>query len=474
MKKGILYCFLLITSSLSLHAQYFSTGQDPASYRWMQLKTDSFQIIFPRHLENMTDELATALHLIAKAETNTLQTRVPRMPFIFHPGSVVSNGITIWAPRRIELYPCPPPDIYPEPWIEQLAIHEYRHAVQVSKMNQGFTKALYYLFGEQATGAILGLYLPSWFLEGDATVTETALSSSGRGRMPSFAAPLRAQLLQKGIYSFDQATLGSYKTFIPDNYTLGYFLVASSRQQYGWELWDQTLDRVAKYPFMVVPFNSGIRAKTGKWKNRLYRETMESLLRSWQAEEDATWKTPMYRITQLDPSNYSSYDRPQFLNDSTLVALRISNEGVSEVVAIPFQPGNRIPETVVSQRLYRAAAYQTGSLSVAHGLVAWTEFNPDIRWQNRSYSVIKLRNPDSKFQPNSKSHVPNFRNTGSLNHSPGIQLTQDPTKHPSYIPSPLPTYPHSRFFSPAISPSELRIATTSISEDNQSYLLVLD
>ena len=38
---------------------------------------------------------------------------------------------------------------------EQLAIHEYRHSVQINKMNRGFTRALYYIFGEQATGGIL-------------------------------------------------------------------------------------------------------------------------------------------------------------------------------------------------------------------------------------------------------------------------------------------------------------------------------
>ncbi|MBL6950108.1 MAG: hypothetical protein ISR57_05635, partial [Bacteroidales bacterium] len=219
------FLLILLGLTISVSGQYFSTGQDPASIRWSRIKTDSFEIIFPCSFESNAQSLARILNLTTKFETKSLQAKVPRMPFIIHSHSTVSNGMTIWAPRRIELYSCPPQDIYAEPWLEQLALHEYRHAVQTSKMNQGFSKALYYIFGEQATGAVLGLYLPQWFLEGDATATETSLSNSGRGRVASFSAPLRAQLLQKGIYTYDLATMGSYKTFTPNAYTLGYQLV---------------------------------------------------------------------------------------------------------------------------------------------------------------------------------------------------------------------------------------------------------
>jgi len=41
---------------------------------------------------------------------------------------------------------------------------------------------------------------------------------------------LHAQLLEKGIYNFNKATLGSYKTFTPDAYELGYYLVGMGRK----------------------------------------------------------------------------------------------------------------------------------------------------------------------------------------------------------------------------------------------------
>ncbi|NQV02184.1 MAG: hypothetical protein HQ542_06040, partial [Bacteroidia bacterium] len=381
MKRLSIYLLLLLGSTLSLNGQYYSTGQDPASVRWSQITTDSFRIIFPESFITNSQNLANILQMTTKYETKSLKAKVPRMPFIIHTHSTVSNGVTVWAPRRIELYTCPPQDIYAEEWLEQLALHEYRHAVQTSKMNQGFTKALYYLFGEQAAGAVLGLYLPRWFLEGDATVIETALSNSGRGRVASFTAPLRAQFLQKGIYSYNLATMGSYKLFTPNAYTLGYHLVAKGREKYGYELWDHTLNKVARLPFMVVPFNAGIRQMTGLWKTSLYRKIMEELLIEWQQQEDSSWQSSFLPITTPDPSDFTTWNRPQFQKDSILITARWSNEGVPRLL---FLHRNGRTKSMV-----RLGAYQPGSLSANGNLMVWTEYRPDIRWGNRSYSIIR-------------------------------------------------------------------------------------
>ena len=60
--------------------------------------------------------------------------------------------------------------------------------------------------------------LPSWFWEGDAVITETLLSSSGRGRLPSFERGLRTLILSGGEYDYVTAMLGSYAEFVPDYY----------------------------------------------------------------------------------------------------------------------------------------------------------------------------------------------------------------------------------------------------------------
>ncbi|MFH1936461.1 MAG: hypothetical protein ABIK52_02730 [Bacteroidota bacterium] len=466
----------------STKAQYYSTGQDPASIRWNQIKTDSFRIVFPESFQTQSQHLARILDLTARYETKSLKAKVHRMPVLIHSQSAESNGLAVWAPRRIELYACPPQDTYAEEWLEQLALHEYRHAVQTSKMNKGFTKALYYIFGEQVTGAVLGLYVPTWFLEGDATVMETALSNSGRGRVASFAAPLRAQLLQKGIYRYDLATMGSYKTFTPDAYTLGYHLVARGREKYGYELWNRTLDKVAKLPFMVVPFNAGIKQNTGLWKTGLYQKMMEELLIEWQGQEDDLWQSPYIRITETRRTDYTTWNRPQFLNDSILIAACWSNEGIPRLLLLD-RHGN-------TEKIVRLGPYQPGSLSVAGDVAVWTEYRPDIRWENRSYSVIRkyaplnpLKGTYSPFRGLGGRSEHRAQGTGHRAQGEGMNGQSDdyaaasqhhPTTTSPQHHSTMDFTQKSRYFSPALSPDGSWVLAVRITEENCSFIDLLE
>ena len=52
--------------------------------------------------------------------------------------SVRSNGFVTWTPKRMELIVTPPQDSYAQDWIGQLSLHEYRHVVQISQLDQGF------------------------------------------------------------------------------------------------------------------------------------------------------------------------------------------------------------------------------------------------------------------------------------------------------------------------------------------------
>lgn len=426
--KNFFFLHLLVFALPAIgFSQYFSTGQDPASTHWKVLKTDKYKIIYPVSSENKAQYLANLFDIIAPAEVKTLKSNVPRIPVILHTQSTLSNGVTTWAPKRIELYACPPQETYSEEWIEQLAIHEYRHAVQISKMNQGFSKALYFALGEQATGGILGLFIPTWFLEGDATATETALSKTGRGRLPAFEAPLRAQVMEKGIYSYDKATLGSYKTMVPDSYELGYHLVAIGRSKYGPELWNYTLDRVAKYPFMVVPFASGIKRKTGLSKVKFYKSAMNKLDSAWQRQARLTTVTTYTPVTRPNPKNFTEYIHPVHWNDTTFLAEKTSIEGVDQFVLAGLDGSEK--------KVFRPGAYQAESHSCAQGLIVWSEYQPHVRWSNKSFSVIRIYDTKSK-------------------------KVRDLTRR-------------SRYFNPMISPDGLLVVAVRIDEQNHSFLEIL-
>jgi hypothetical protein len=428
--KRIFLAFVLLHSLISLSiAQYYSTGQDPASLRWKQIKTKQFRIIYPESFENRSQYLANIMEMVCREETRTLPAKVPRMPVIIHSQSSQSNGLTVWAPRRIEFYPCPPQDSYPEEWLEQLAIHEYRHAVQVSKMNQEYTRVLSFIFGEQALGAVLGLYIPPWFLEGDAVCTETALSNSGRGRTCNFESILRAQLLEKGPYSYDKAVLGSYRTFTPDAYELGYPMVAMARKEYGTGIWNTALDRTAIFPFMIVPFSSGIRKETGLTKTRFYRHTMDQLLQEWKKQDERVVPTDFRFVTKRDPKNFSRYNHPVLLNDSTIVSEKECLDYPDRFVRIDRSSGKE-------KLLLTLGSSSDESVSVCGDYLVWTEFRPDPRWNNRDYSVIRVYTFSSK-----KIHTLSLKG---------------------------------RYFCPFLSPDCSRIAAVFMDPGNNSSIRILD
>jgi Tol biopolymer transport system component len=428
-KRILLFLFLVFLLIPGGYAQYFSTGQDPASIKWKQIKTEKFRLIFPDIFEKRSQYLANILTIVTENEPKTMPARVPRIPVVLHPFSSVSNGFTVWAPRRIELYTTPPQSNYPEEWLEQLVIHEYRHAVQTSRINRGFSRVLSWITGEQGTGAILGLFVPAWFLEGDAVAAETGLTNSGRGRVSSFENILRAQLLEKGAYSYDKAVLGSYRDFVPDQYALGYPLVAQGRKLYGTQLWNTALDRVGKIPFMVVPFSSGIRKVTGMHKVRFYKEMISDLTRDWKNQMEKNHYSVFSPVTHKDQKKFTSYIHPIFLNDSLIIAERENLDNPDQFVLINRKTGKE--KTILT-----LGSASDESISVSGEKLIWTEFSPHERWQNRNFSVIRYYD---------------FK-----------------TKKAGYLTK------KSRYFAPFFSPDARRIAAVKTDEANNPSIDILE
>ena len=112
-KKAFQVILFVIFLTISSHAQYYSTGQDPASLQWRQIRTKNFQLIYPGDFEHKGQYLANILEIVQRNEVKTLTAKVPRIPIIIHSRSTTSNGVTVWAPKRIEFYSCPPQTIYP-------------------------------------------------------------------------------------------------------------------------------------------------------------------------------------------------------------------------------------------------------------------------------------------------------------------------------------------------------------------------
>jgi hypothetical protein len=374
--------FALSTLPYALFAQYFTLGTDPSSVKWSQVKTKHFKVIYPDDMDTQALHVANALEYFRGPATASLGSKPGKWPVVLHGSSAYSNAVTPYAPKRIDMLTTPPQDNYPQDWLDQLVIHEFRHSAQYAALNHGFTKTMTYVFGQQALPAVMGLFVPFWFIEGDAVAIETATSQTGRGRVPSFEMKLRAQFLEKGIFSYDKAYNGSYKDFIPDWYELGYLLVGHTRVKYGSDTWSNVMRKTGNMPFMLVPFSNTLYKETGFGKSRLYDTITSELKLSWLNDDSGRSISPFEPLMTNRDKFYTNRTQPSVLDDGRVIAIKSSIDDITRIVAVDSSGSESIllnPGYIIDE-----------GLSASSNLVCWAEMDADPRWSLRSYSVIML------------------------------------------------------------------------------------
>lgn len=426
MKIKRLFVFFLFLLPFCGKAQFVDLGQDPAFLRWKQIKTTDFQIIYPDYFEENAQKIANIFAALYQ-HTNSLAHKPIRISLVVHANGGVSNGSVAWAPRKADLYTLPPQDPS-DSWLEHLCVHEFRHVVQIDKVNQGLTKILYYLFGEQITIAITGLYLPLWFMEGDAVTFETAVGHLGRGRSPEFINEMKAQVLDKGIYSYFKAANGSDKDFVPNRYTLGYFMVANARVNYGNAIWSDALNRIGRKPFSLAPFATSLKRtlkakRDSVWndstfrslfinadsvkKANTYRDAKRTLYHDNFAELKQIWTQEVKDIhNDFDTlptfnKSYTNYLYPIPLPEGKVIAYK---KGLRESGAFVLLDGEK------EKILTRSGALEDTKFIYHDNKLVWAEYRPNFRWEHggkqclTSYDLRKgkyryHKSPHNRFSP---------------------------------------------------------------------------
>jgi hypothetical protein len=423
--------FALCTLPFFLTAQYFSLGNDPASVKWNQIKTEHFRIIYPNTMDSTALYLANAMEYIRIPVSASLDVTPDKWPVILHNQTVISNGMTPYAPKRIEMISVPPQDnedTYGQDWLDQLAIHEFRHASQYTAINRGFTKGLSFLFGQQAVAGVFGVFVPFWFIEGDAVVTETALSNTGRGRVPAYEMKLRAQFLEKGIYSYDKAYNGSYRDFTADWYELGYLLVGHARLEYGKEAWSRVIRKTGNLPVMLVPFSNTLYKETGFGKSRLYKHITARLEQEWKATDQDINLSLFEKVNGTEDKYYTNRTRPAILSDGRIVSRKTSTDDIPRIM---------LTDTAGKESILITPGYMVDeNLSASGTLICWAEAEKDPRWDLRTYSVIMV-------------------------HDLGSGKTRQISNK-------------TRYFSPRLSPDGKSIVAVEVDEQNNYFLVILD
>lgn len=407
--KKLIGILLILLTTFAVEAQFYETGQEPAHIHWRQIKTGYFRLVYPDYAEKQAQNFARKLMWAARRVPEGLHHQPKRIDILMHMESATSNAMVVWAPKRMETHNTPPQDSYGEDWWEQLALHEFRHVVQVSKMRQGFTKVLSFVFGEAATGGLFGAYIPLWFIEGDAVAVETALSQTGRGRDPNFSMDLKAQLLEKGKYTYDKAYNGSYRNYIPDHYTLGYHITTLAKQKYGNDFWSNTLDYSARNPYLIVPFSHSLKKQSGMVKTRFYSRAMDDLIQIWSQKQEQL-KCSGFDTLVINQSKYfRSFLFPHKINQREIVCLSRGLDDIDRIVKIDIT-NQKIT------KLHSPGYGKIDNLAYANGLLVWNERTYDPRWQHRKYMILKTYDLQTgkvkKISKRSRYFYPNLDREG--------------------------------------------------------------
>lgn len=422
-----LFIILFVLISPKLFAQFFETGNEPFGTKWRQINTEKFRIIFPSEAEKVAIRYANLLNIVDSISPRSLQSSQRKFDVVVHNHSVLSNGFVAWAPKRMEIIAQPPVTTPAQPWLTQLAVHETRHTSQLFKLNGGIIKPLSFVLGEQAVGGSAG-FVPSWFFEGDAVAFETAITNSGRGRQADFYQYYRAHFLsQNNTFKYDKFLLGSYRDNIPNQYNFGYQIVSYAKVNYGNDVWANTLRFVSRYPFTIFPFYFGLKAQTGLSRKGLFEKTFKNL--------DSTWRgyaglgtIRKYESINAQAKEYSEYRYPCQITDGSYIAYKSTLSKNPRFVKI-----DRITKKEVS---LIQTGYLTSNPAYSGDNIFYTEYKPHIRWEYKSYSIVKCFNIK-------KGELKTISDNG-------------------------------RYFSPAFSPNDKLVYVISSSDDGCSAIVAFD
>lgn len=380
----LLLLLFAVWSSNTLKAQYF--GGNAPFVKWRSINTDTVRIIFPAGLEQEATRVANIIGYTAKNKTASVGPKVRKLRLVFQNKTVIPNGYVRLAPYMSEFFVTPPQDLQmlgSLSWLDVLSVHEYRHALQFANHKRGINNLLYLLEGE--TGWMVGeaLLFPPWYYEGDAVTTETALTPAGRGRTPSFLAPLRSIASENLKIPYVTLRNGSYNQNLPNHYAYGYLMSSYGREKFGNDFWKNVSHATTNLRGIFYPFGNSVYRYSKLRPNRFYDSAMKDFSNTWLTNTQNGPVVEGNEMTIPRQKGYISYSKPTLISDSIVLAVRESFSDLTQLVKINPITGEENP-------LFAMGQGSDGWYSYNAGKVVWTALQYDIRWHNQSTNSIYI------------------------------------------------------------------------------------
>ncbi|MGY6647297.1 hypothetical protein [Wenyingzhuangia sp. IMCC45574] len=317
MKKLILIICLIATNCF-----YSQNQHEPQN--WFKLYSTYVNVIYKAGQEKEAQDIANTISYIQKNNSKSIGFHYQPIDIVLRSNTVESNGFVTVSPFRSEFFNTAPTtfnSLGTTNWISTLAIHEYRHVQQFLNHKSGVTKILYYLFGESGWGLGSVLSIPDWYFEGDAVVMETALTQSGRGRLPKFTALQRALYRDHILYNYSKTRNGSFKDLVPNHYLNGYQMLNYYRNHFNPSRINNITNKAAAYQFPFYPFSYQLKKETGLTTKGLYKKAAEANKQQWATQRESLDALKYQAITQTN-SKVAVYNFPQKMENGNIITLK--------------------------------------------------------------------------------------------------------------------------------------------------------
>ena len=371
---------------------------------WRTLETRHFRVHYHEPLGILARQLTSRVETINARVGSALGLRLhQKVDVVLADDDDAANGFASVLPyNAIHLRVVAPDDMSPlsdyDDWLNLLLTHEHTHIVHMEQAS-GLPRLLTALLGRFYTPQG---YLPGWFIEGLATVEESAQTSAGRVRSTMFDMYLRAAALEGGLLGIDWIGFdGEPWPHGNVRYLYGQAFLQFIVERHG----QRALGRfIEEYGKRLVPYglNRSLKRATGQTFTELYQEFLADLKQrseAQQAQVEASGRREGTRLTHHGELTRS----PRFLSDEELVYSVSDARHVPQIARIALKEPDRrevlqdvqsvaqVSRVPGAERIvYSAVAYHRG----AYAYDELSEMKDNGRHDRRLSHALRAREPD--------------------------------------------------------------------------------
>jgi len=250
---------------------------EPDFVGWKRAETAHFVFVFEPRDQAAVSELTSFAEEVYGEVADLLGSYPPRVWVVIAGRVDLANGYTTPFPPHMTLYLAPPSEpligLEASHYLRLLFVHELTHFMNFEH-ERGFFAFLSTLFGPGVKDANAA-FLPTWFLEGIATDTETLFTDGGRGRNPFFEMEYRSFVLSHRVFPLSKAAYSSYFPPADRDWIGGYLFFHYLIDHFGKDVYVRAYDQYVKFP-LLGPWKA-IEHATGEPADEIYRDMVQEL-----------------------------------------------------------------------------------------------------------------------------------------------------------------------------------------------------